>query len=105
MHGGRTGRHNHPVQMLLLDVLHDKVLPGIRTHVGVGPRDDNVGLFFGKPTHRLDIHMVRNVDPTVADIDTNPHAEPLARPLASHIHDRAAAPLAWATVSGMSLGL
>ncbi len=75
VHRWRAGCHDDPVEVFRLDISHNEVLARIRTHVGVVSGKGHLGVTLGKVPDRLHIHMVSNVDPTMANVDTDSHLE------------------------------
>ena len=71
VHRGRAGRDDGPRDAVLLDVLLDQVLAGVRAHVLVLARDGDVGLF-GRPARDLcDVDLAGDVGAAVADVDAD----------------------------------
>jgi hypothetical protein len=64
-----AGGHHNPIQSLFSDVLLDKLLAGIRTHIGIYTRNSNTLQILRPISYSLTIHSIRNVQTTLANID------------------------------------
>ena len=72
VHPRRAGSDDHPVQVIVVDVLLDHLLTGIATHVHMVAGHDHVGQrgrVFGHG-HRID--RGRDIGPALADVDADP---------------------------------
>ncbi len=69
---GRAGGHDHPVQLVILDVRHDLLLGRVRAREHGRAGDLDPGLVLDGLDHPLDIDVVGDVAAAVADIDADP---------------------------------
>ncbi len=73
MHRGCARCYYDTVELVLLNIAHDEILAWIRTHIGVVSGDGNLRMVFGNVLDCLHIHMVRNIDPAMTDVNTDLH--------------------------------
>ncbi len=71
VHAGRAGGDHHPGQAIVADVLADHLLTGVGAHVHVVAGHSHVGQRSRIGGHLLRIHGGRDIDPTMADVNTN----------------------------------
>jgi hypothetical protein len=66
-----AGRNNHPVEVMLHDVIFDHLLAGLRAGVLVLLNDDDIGKCSGVLGDSTTINGSGNVQATVTDIDSD----------------------------------
>ncbi len=67
----RAGSHHHPVQVVGLDVVFDHLLAGVRAHELVIARNGHVRELPRKGRHLLHPDAIGDVDPAMADVESD----------------------------------
>jgi hypothetical protein len=72
VHQGRAGGHNHPVQLVVPDIVPDGFLTGLRTHEHVVSGDSDPAKGGGKLSHFFRVDPASNIEAAVANIYSDP---------------------------------